>query len=104
MGRRGPLLNVDMIVDVVGAVAIVSVAPGTVTKLHLRISQIGFAAYSAFVQVGGFRFGFCIVEIDDLGSAARLPVGISILRLVHFVFGPALPVRDLAANIRDEEE
>lgn len=104
MGRRGPLLNVDMIVDVVGAVAIVSVAPGTVTELHLRIGLIGFAAYGALVQIVGFRLGFCIVEIDDLGSAAGLTIGSSILRLIHFVFGPALPVRDLAANIRGEEE
>ena len=51
LAERGRVPNhmiVNMVVDVVGAVAVVAVAPGAVAELHLRVGQVGLAA-----QVGG---------------------------------------------------
>ena len=49
----GLSLDVNMVVDVVGAVAVVAVAPGAVAELHLRVGQVGLAAHGALVQVLG---------------------------------------------------
>ena len=62
-----------MVIDVVGAVAIIPVALGTVAELHIGVVLVGEAAYRALVQVAaglpGLLLGLPLglLEVDDLG-------------------------------------
>jgi len=46
-----------VVIDVVGAIAIVAVAAGAVAELQVRIGHIGTAADSAAVVIGCFHRG-----------------------------------------------
>ena len=100
------LLDVDVVVDVIGTVAVVAVALGAVAELHLRVGQVRLAADGALVQ-GRFGLRLGVVEVHDLGAASS--VGTAEIRvfmpgLVGGVLGAALPVGHLPANVRGEEE
>jgi len=58
-----------MIIDMVHAVAVVTVTLGTVAELHIGIVGIGLAAYSAFVDITLFLIGCFggLLEIHRLG-------------------------------------
>ena len=61
-GRPCVLFNMGVVIDVVLAVAMVTLAPGAVAEFQLRIGHIRAAADGAFVGVGGFgRCHRCLV-------------------------------------------
>mgnify|MGYP007116391105 CR=1 FL=1 len=61
------LREVDVVVDVVHAVAVVAVALGAVAELHLGVAEVGLAAHGTLVKVLGLGLGLGVVEVDHLG-------------------------------------
>ena len=94
----------DVVVNMVGAVAVVAVALGAVAELHLGVAEVGLAAHSTLVEVLGLGLGLGVVEVDHLGPGTGALVGVLVLLLAHLALGPAPPVGELAANVRREEE
>src|SRR5699024_7668728 len=76
--RLGPpawcLLDVHVVVDVLGAVAVVAVALGAVAELLVGVVGVGLAADGALVDVALLLLGFlgCLLEVDRLAGGAVL--------------------------------
>ena len=65
------LLNMGVITDMLLAVAVIAIAPGTVPELQIRMGNVGFSANGAAVGIRGLGSGGCCfvgtcIERDNL--------------------------------------
>ena len=67
----------SVVIDMVGAVAVVAAALGAVTELHIRVVLVGDAADGAFVEVAPplAQLLLGLFEVDGLGGAPALGFG-----------------------------
>ena len=85
-----------MVVDVIHAVAVITVASGTVAEFQFRVGNIGSAADSTLVTVGGLLFGLCFIMI--------CPIGIGLLLFGKSSSSGLQKIRQDVEDVRTEEQ
>ena len=74
-------VDMDVVVDVVHAVAVIPVALGAVAELHIGVVRVGNAAHSALVGVAAGLLGLLLrlllglFEVDHIGRGPPLDSG-----------------------------
>ena len=97
MQARNLLFNVSMVADVVFAVAVVAIAPGTVPEFQIGMGYVSSSADCTAMGVGSLRFGNCCL----IGPCFRKRNNLGTFRLLLRFLSEQPPGVDTPGNRND---